>query len=294
MQEKNTKGSELKANILFSGMGCQELGIRGAGLCSLKVVSTAEINIDAIITNAVIHYGLTPEMVRNFRDYPDMDSIVRELEEKNIGFNPETGQSYDWAGKKKQKEDIWLIRKVWLAVRLTHNLGDISRIRKLPHAHFWTVSFPCQDISNAGKQGGFEKGSGTKSSLVWEQIRLLKRAASDEEAPMVIMFENVKALVQKKFEKGFRMLLDSLSALGYNTYYNVLNAADYGVPQNRERVFVYCIRKDIDLCTYTFPEPTGLTQTLDEILDPGHAAGAGACFKGILHAASTEVPCHGR
>lgn len=292
MKEKNTERQELKANILFSGIGSQEIGIKEAGLPRLKVMSTSEIDSSAVLTNAIIHYGLTQKMVEDFRDYPDTDIMVRELTEKNIGFNPKTGKAYDWARHKRR--GILHIRRVWLAVHLTRNLGDISRIEKLPCADLWTVSFPCQDISNAGKRGGFEKDSGTKSSLVWEQIRLLKKAVSDGEAPVVLMFENVKGLVQKNFIKDFQMLCGRLSELGYNTYYKVLNAKDFGVPQNRERVFAYCIRKDADNGTYTFPEPTGIRTSLDDILDPKHASKTRTYSKGAAKAASTGVQGHGR
>lgn len=294
MQKNNMKKRMLTVNTLFSGAGCQELGIRAADLGDVEVVATSEISIDAIIANAAINCGLTMEKVRSFEDYPDKDIMVRELEKKNIGYNPGTGKAYDWAGKKKTAKGILLIRKVWLAVQLTRNCGDISEIKKLPPALVWTVSFPCQDISIAGKQKGFKKGSHTKSSTLWEQIRLLERSVSDSEAPAVIMFENVKALGQKKFEKDFQLLLGELSRLGYNAYYKVLNAKDFGVPQNRERVFVYCIRKDVDLGTYTFPEPTGLMRTVDEILDPGQAFGTGARFEGIPRAGSAEGQRHGR
>lgn len=294
MQKNNMKKRMLTVIELFSGAGCQELGIRAAGLGGVEVVATSEINIDAVVANAAMNCGLTLEKVRNFRSYPDMDSMVKELEEKNIGYDPGKGKACDWAGKKKEKGGVLLIRKVWLASRLTENLGDISKIEKLPPALVWTVSFPCQDISIAGKQKGFKKGSHTKSSTLWEQIRLLERSVSDSEAPAVIMFENVKALVQKKFEKDFQLLLGELSRLGYNAYPGVQKASDFGVPQNRERVFVYCIRKDVDLATYTFPEPTGLEHTMDEILESVHAMEAGACFEGPPRAGSAEGQRHGR
>lgn len=270
---------ELSANILFSGMGTQETGINMSGLFNLKVMSTSEIDIDAIRANAARNCGFSEEMARNYNEYPDMDSMARELEKLNIGFNPEKKKAYNWNSLKKRNPQK--LREDWLACRLTKNLGDIYGINDLPYADLWTVSFPCQDISTAGKQAGFEEGSMTRSSTVWEQKRLLEKAVRNGKAPLLIMFENVKAILSEKHKKDFDALLGMLKGLGYNPYYDVQNAKDFGVPQNRERVFVICIRNDIDNGTYTFPEPTGNTPPLSSILDHGACAkpGTDTCRK---------------
>lgn len=114
---------------------------------------------------------------------------------------------------------------------------------------------------------GFSPDSGTRSSLLWENIRLLKRAKDDGIPPKYIMFENVKNLVSKKFMPDFNNLLDILNDLGYNSYWQVLNAKDCGIPQNRERVFVISIRKDIDNGTFTFPKPFDNGLRLKDMLE---------------------------
>ena len=192
--------------------------------------------------------------------------MIQELKEKNIGYTPETDKPYNWDKHKKNSQDV--IRKYWLAVKLSNNLGDISRIKELPYADLWTISFPCQSISCAGKMKGFKPDSGTRSSLLWENIRLLKLAKDNNQSPKYLMFENVKNLVSKKFIDDFKSLLDVLSDLGYNSYWKVLNAKECGVPQNRERVFVICIRKDIDTCKFTFPTPFDNGIRLKDILEP--------------------------
>lgn len=118
------------------------------------------------------------------------------------------------------------------------NLGDICKVdpNDTPDCDILTYSFPCQDISTAGKQRGFEKGSGSRSSLLWECEKIIKA-----KRPKYLLMENVKALVQKKFMPEFRRWLDTLDALGYTTYWKVLNAKDYAVAQNRERVFAVSI-----------------------------------------------------
>ena len=114
---------------------------------------------------------------------------------------------------------------------------------------------------------GLKPDSGTRSSLLWENIRLLKKAKDDGTLPKYLMFENVKHLVSKKFIDDFNNLLEVLDELGFNSYWKVLNAKDCGVPQNRERVFVISIRKDIDNGTYDFPKPFDTGIRLKDVLD---------------------------
>ena len=139
----------------------------------------------------------------------------------------------------------------------TYNYGDISKAPRLKYADLWTYSFPCQDISVAGNQKGINEN--TRSGLLYEVQRLLEVAEEEETLPKYLLLENVKNLVGKNFKAQFDEWLSFLDELGYNNYWQVLNSKDYGIPQNRERVFVMSIRKDIDN-GYTFPtkEPLGL------------------------------------
>ncbi len=110
------------------------------------------------------------------------------------------------------------------------NLGDITQIQELPTADLWTYSFPCTDISLAGKLAGLEKGGGTRSGLLWEVERLLLVAQENGTLPKYLLLENVKNLVGKKFKADYDKWLAFLSALGYSNYWQVLNAKHYGVP----------------------------------------------------------------
>ena len=118
----------------------------------------------------------------------------------------------------------------------TRNLGDITKINTedIPDHDLFTYSFPCQDISIAGKMRGLDKESGTRSSLLWECERIIKA-----KKPKYLLMENVKNLVGKKFKSYFEEWLKVLEDLGYSNYWRVLNSQDFNVPQNRERVFVY-------------------------------------------------------
>lgn len=256
---------KLTANILFSGIGCQERGFENSNLFDVEVINTSEINKEAVLSYAAIHYGLTNEMVDTYKDYPSREEMARQLTEINLGYEPEKDKHFDWYKLARRKSND--IEKYWLASKLTNNLGDINEIEFLSYADLWTISFCCQDISVAGKMKGLKPDSGTRSSLLWENIRLLKRAKDDNTLPKYLMFENVKNLVSKKFIDDFNSLLEVLDELGFNSYYKVLNAKDCGVPQNRERVFVISIRKDIDNGTYEFPKPFDTGIRLKDVLD---------------------------
>lgn len=98
---------------------------------------------------------------------------------------------------------------------------------------------PCQDFSLAGLQAGGDEGSGTRSSLMYETIRIVKKLK-----PKYVVWENVKNLLSKKHRHNFDSYLEIMESLGYKNYYQVLNAKDYGIPQNRERVFTISIRNN--------------------------------------------------
>lgn len=147
------------------------------------------------------------------------------------------------------------------------NLKDVTTVdtSKLPPIDLITYGFPCQDISIAGKMKGFkdkETGNATRSGLFFEALRLIENTK-----PKYAIAENVKNLTSKKFEKEFNIVLTSLEQAGYANYWKVLNARDYGIPQNRERVFIISIRKDIDTFSFRFPKKVPLTRCLKDMLE---------------------------
>lgn len=147
----------------------------------------------------------------------------------------------------------------------TYNYGDIKTIERLNYADLWTYSFPCTDISVAGRQEGINEN--TRSGLLYQVQRLLEVAKTDETLPKYLLLENVKNLVGKKFKQQFQEWINYLDELGYNTYWEVLNAKNYGIPQNRERVYGVSIRKDIDDGKFKFPEKEILNKRLADILE---------------------------
>ena len=146
------------------------------------------------------------------------------------------------------------------------NLGDISKIdwAKAPDFDLFTYSFPCQDISAAGKQSGFEEGTGTRSSLLWECKKTI-----EAKKPRYLMMENVKALASAKFLPFLRQWQRWLHGQGYENFTQILNACDYEVPQNRERVFMISIlRTDNNpYPSYYFPKKLKLEKRIKHILE---------------------------
>lgn len=143
------------------------------------------------------------------------------------------------------------------------NLGDIAKIniQAIPDFDIMTWGFPCQDISIAGKMKGIQEGK-TRSGLYYEGYKILK-----EKKPKYSIIENVKNLTSKRFKEQFDTILSDIEKLGYNNYWQVLNAKDYGIPQNRERVFIISIRKDIDKHSFKFPEKQILELRLKDLLE---------------------------
>ena len=143
---------------------------------------------------------------------------------------------------------------------VTNNLGDICKINPsdIPDHDLFTYSFPCQDLSVAGKQAGLSKG--TRSGLLYECEKII-----EVKKPKYLLLENVKNLVGKKFKADFDKWLEYLEGLGYTNYWQVLNAKNYGVPQNRERVFVVSILGDHK--PYEFPKAMPLGKCIADILE---------------------------
>lgn len=140
---------------------------------------------------------------------------------------------------------------------------DITSYNKdLKDIELITHGSPCQDFSVAGKQAGGDLGSGTRSSLMYETIRIVGKIR-----PKYVLWENVKNILSKKHKHNFDAYIETMNVLGYNSYYQVLNAKDYGIPQNRDRVYTVSIRKDMDNGTFKFPEKEELKLRLKDMLE---------------------------
>lgn len=179
--------------------------------------------------------------------------------------------TYDIAFFKKNTEYVKYIvteNYVWFPVKELIDLEEKEDVYNLSveEDNSYTVNnvivHNCQDFSTAGLQAGGDIGTGTRSSLMWNSVAIIEHVN-----PKYVIWENVKNVLSKKHKHNFEKYLKSLEDLGYNNYYSLLNAKDYGIPQNRERVYVVSIRKDIDKGTFIFPEKEKLTLRLNDMLE---------------------------
>lgn len=141
---------------------------------------------------------------------------------------------------------------------------DLGIVDKQNVTYLLTYSFPCQDLSKAGKQRGMTKGSGTRSGLLWEVERILNECKEKDSLPQVLLMENVPDVIGSKNYDDFMKWYAVLENMGYQSYYKVLNAKNYGIPQNRERCFMISILGDYN---YTFPKPIPLKLKLKDMLE---------------------------
>lgn len=144
------------------------------------------------------------------------------------------------------------------------NGDDLGIFDKKRYEYIMTYSFPCQDLSKAGKQAGMAKDSGTRSGLLWEVERILKELNETDSLPQVLLMENVPDVIGIKNIKDFNEWYAFLESIGYQSYYKLLNSKEYGVPQDRNRCFMISILGDY---SYTFPEPVPLEKWLRDVLE---------------------------
>jgi DNA (cytosine-5)-methyltransferase 1 len=185
--------------------------------------------------------------------YPEFDYTLIAWSE----FDPESNTPLD-------KQPAVVAHKALFPQWADLNLGDMTKIdwTKVDDFDLLFYSTPCQSISQAGLQHGFTEGSGTRSSIIWNV-----RDAVKVKRPKFLCLENVKAMVTEKFVGMFNLWQLELERLGYRNFAEVLNAKDYGVPQNRERIFLVSIRDDGDLPRYFFPQPFPLERRLKDVLE---------------------------
>lgn len=240
----------------FAGYGSQRMALRNIGI-EFDVVGISEIDGDVIQSYAAIHSDFLKKR-EHIDDYvpEDKEEMISFLEEINVPLDYKTFEN------KARKLKLSKLKDIYLANKLINNYGDIQIInpRTLPDFDLFTYSFPCQDISVAGYQCGLNEDSGTRSSLLWECCKII-----ETKRPKYLMMENVKNLVGKKHKDNFLNFLKYLESLGYKNSWDVLNARDYGIPQNRERVF--CISELEGEEHFDFPEPIELKLNLNDILE---------------------------
>ncbi|HCL01803.1 MAG TPA: hypothetical protein DHW61_05205 [Lachnoclostridium phytofermentans] len=195
----------------------------------------------------------------------EKDRLQTILYKLGISIDGKSPMTYEQI---KNKGEQWQ-RNTYNAIKATHNLcsvynfngKDLDIVDTDKYSYILTYSFPCQDLSVAGKQRGMTKGSGTRSGSLWEVERLLNET---ENLPQVLLMENVPQVISDANIKDFQLWQDFLTSKGYSNYVEILNAKDFGVAQNRERCFMVSILGNYN---YKFPKPITINKTVKDYLE---------------------------
>lgn len=246
---------------LFSGYDSQALALKYLSI-NFEHYKTCEWAVKSIQALKDLHFrNDTTDYSKNLTQ----DEIIDYLTSKGISANynePMTREQIKRLGEQKQ-------RQIYNNIKASHNLVNIQQVNASDleivdvdkYCYLMTYSFPCQDLSKAGLGKEMEKGSGTRSGMLWEVERILDEC---ENLPQILLMENVPDVIGSKNIIHFAKWLEKLEKLGYHCYWQVLNAKDFGVPQNRERCFMVSLLGDY---LYEFPKKQKLEIRLKDILE---------------------------
>ena len=247
----------------FSGYGSQALALKYLNI-PFTHHKTCEWAIKSIQTYKDIHF---PEDNKDYSKDLDIDTIKKYLYEKGISSNynePMSEQQVNRLGAEQA-------RTIYNNIQATHNLVNIQQVKgkdleiadKDKYCYILTYSFPCQDLSVAGKGKGMSDTS-TRSGMLWEVERILTECKELGTLPQCLLMENVPQVHSQDNLKAWERWLNRLEELGYKNYFKDLIATDYGIPQTRNRCFMISILGDY---SYTFPKPIPLKLKLKDLLE---------------------------
>lgn len=246
---------------LFSGYDSQALALKYLSI-NFEHYKTCEWAVKSIQALKDLHFK---DDITDYSKNLTQDEIIDYLTSKGISANynePMTREQIKRLGEQKQ-------RQIYNNIKASHNLVNIQQAKASDleiadvdkYCYLMTYSFPCQDLSKAGLGKGMEKGGGTRSGMLWEVERILDEC---ENLPQILLMENVPDVIGSKNIIHFAKWLEKLESLGYKCYWRVLNAKDYGIPQNRERCFMISLLGDY---YYEFPQPIKLEHRLKDLLE---------------------------
>ena len=226
----------------FSGIGSQAKAMKKAGLNHWKVVNTIEWDINAIIAYFFIHHKETDYQAYKSLSDEELDSIIDRYD---LSMNGKVLMSVRQR-KTLPHEIRW---RLAAAIDNTHNLGSIANLSEEEiddEIDLLTYSFPCQDLSIAGVWHGLNTGISrdveNRSGMLWEVERILiDKYNSKKRLPTFLLMENVVNILSKRHNSDFQMWQRNLERIGYRNRVYRLNATDFGIPQNRERVFMVSV-----------------------------------------------------
>lgn len=249
---------------LFAGYGSQRFALKYLGI-NAESYRICEWAVKSIQAYKDAHF---PDDNTDYSADHSIEFVINRLFKWGISSNynePMTKDQIKRMGEQK-------CRQVYNNIKATHNLvniqqakaSDFNIVDKDDFTYILTYSFPCQDLSKAGLGKGMEKGSGTRSGMLWEVERILEECLEGWALPQVLLMENVPDVIGTSNIKHFASWLAKLESFGYHCYWKVLNGRDYGIPQNRERCFMISILGDY---LYEWPQRVPLTNRLRDLLE---------------------------
>lgn len=246
---------------LFGGIGAQAAAIKRLN-CEYELYKYSEWDVNAVAQYKAIHI----KDDTNYSVNLSFNELCLWLDSRGVSLDGKSPLPLDKIVKKGEK---W-VRTTYNNYIATHNIGsvvtangeDLGICDTDKYEYILCYSFPCQDLSVAGKQIGMSEGSESRSSLLWHVARLLREC---EEKPQILLMENVTQVHGKKFINDWNKWLQTLEDLGYKNFWQDLNAKDYGVAQNRNRTFMISILNKN--ANYKFPDPFELSKCMKDYLE---------------------------
>ena len=259
---KLTIDKKVRLIELFAGYGSQSLALKYLGvpfehhkICEWAIPSIqAYKDLHATDDNTDYSQGMTTE------------EVFEHLYKAGVSSNYNEPMTYEQVKRLGDAK----ARTIYNNIKATHNLVSVVNAKGKDfeitdtdkYCYVMTYSFPCQDLSKAGKGEGMAKGSGTRSGLLWEVERILDEMG--ENLPQILLMENVPDVIGQNNIKHFADWVKKLDSLGYTSKWQCMNAKNYGVPQNRDRCFMVSWLGDY---YYDFPQPFKLTKRLKDVLE---------------------------
>ena len=248
----------------FSGIGSQAKALKVLG-ANFEHYKTCEWAYNSYCAYNSIH-------IKDKTDYSkdlSKEELVRLVSGTSVNYNEPLTET------QLNKKPIEWLKNAYNNIKATHNLVNIMNVKGKDleivdtdkYDYILTYSFPCQDLSLAGKRAGMsvsQADGGTRSGLLWEVERILQECKDINQLPQILLMENVPEVCGKKNVKDMEKWQMRLNQLGYTNYCEILNAKDYGIPQNRRRCFMVSILGDYN---YTFPKKIQLKYRLKDLLE---------------------------
>lgn len=253
--------SHIRLIEFFAGIGAQAKALEILG-ADFEHWRTCEWSWQSITAYNAIHMG---GKIEDTSSIP-YDEVLRRISGVSNDYNKPMTEA-----ELQRKGEPWA-RTLLGRMMANHNLcPDVSKLKasdldireRERHTYILTYSFPCQDLSNAGLMAGMERGSGTRSGLLWEVERILLECQGLDCLPQVLVMENVPGVCGIKNSKAWSDWLTALYRMGYTNYDRILNAKDFGIPQNRKRCFMVSILGEY---SYSFPRKQKLKYLLKDFI----------------------------